>query len=432
LIAIAGILSSLLNPVTLAVAGIIAVAIVTAGVSESATAAPVTIAGQTVDLRSSDAPVRTLLQSVGDGGANAIQDVHYVQVLLNGWRAGRGEQGIRATGLYDAATAATLKDFVVGECGTTAAMLLPNCAELGILHARFLENLLFADTRVDFPVLAKLNMSPGTSSASRFALDTVKSGLCQLVTEIHGHMPASTVVPPAAVGEMEQLYGNVASATRLLNEIKALTGDATPTPGPSHPDYPQVIYDQLHPKVNAHLASASSLLSNVNGVARQTWGKYSWPDMQRNVSCDWNYDTIVIHHSGDGLIRAASDTPLKIEQLHREDNGWADIGYHYIIDRQGVIHEGRSLAFLGAHVRYDGIPAVNSERKVGVIFCGDFEHQWYDFSDDEIEPKQVEAAKRLVAALRATFPITRVVGHGDLDPETDCPGMLRDIIPSLG
>ena len=39
-----------------------------------------------------------------------------------------------------------------------------------------------------------------------------------------------------------------------------------------------------------------------------------------------------------------------IRQWHL-DRGWSDIGYHYIIDLEGNLHEGRPVERQGAHVR---------------------------------------------------------------------------------
>ena len=53
---------------------------------------------------------------------------------------------------------------------------------------------------------------------------------------------------------------------------------------------------------------------------------------------------LVIHHSGN------SDTLEKIRNLHVNINGWEDIGYHWLIDREGKVLKGRDEGFMGAHV----------------------------------------------------------------------------------
>ena len=41
----------------------------------------------------------------------------------------------------------------------------------------------------------------------------------------------------------------------------------------------------------------------------------------------------------------------EIKRWHVEDNGWSDIGYHWIIDRDGSIVKGRPMEKMGAHTR---------------------------------------------------------------------------------
>lgn len=41
----------------------------------------------------------------------------------------------------------------------------------------------------------------------------------------------------------------------------------------------------------------------------------------------------------------------EIKDWHVNDNGWSDIGYHYIIRRDGTKELGRSLERAGAHVK---------------------------------------------------------------------------------
>ncbi|MAZ35137.1 MAG: hypothetical protein CMO06_18525, partial [Thalassospira sp.] len=54
----------------------------------------------------------------------------------------------------------------------------------------------------------------------------------------------------------------------------------------------------------------------------------------------------------------------EIRKWHVEDNGWDDVGYHYIVRRDGKVEVARSEAFQGAHA-----PAVNS-KSIGVCLVG--------------------------------------------------------------
>ncbi len=55
--------------------------------------------------------------------------------------------------------------------------------------------------------------------------------------------------------------------------------------------------------------------------------------------------------------------------LHVNTNGWSDIGYNYLIDRNGVVYEGRGNAVVGAH-----FSCLNSAT-VGICLIGNFMQQ---------------------------------------------------------
>jgi hypothetical protein len=40
-----------------------------------------------------------------------------------------------------------------------------------------------------------------------------------------------------------------------------------------------------------------------------------------------------------------------IRHWHVSENGWADIGYHFVIEGDARIRQGRSIDTVGAHVR---------------------------------------------------------------------------------
>ena len=58
-----------------------------------------------------------------------------------------------------------------------------------------------------------------------------------------------------------------------------------------------------------------------------------------------------------------------IRSSHVDSRGWADIGYHLIVDPQGRIWQGRPMNLQGAHVKD------HNPHNLGVLVMGNFEEQ---------------------------------------------------------
>jgi hypothetical protein len=86
-----------------------------------------------------------------------------------------------------------------------------------------------------------------------------------------------------------------------------------------------------------------------------------------------NIHRITIHHTAmpDDESQYSGSTILKLQKilyLHKHQKGWADIGYHYIIDQSGKIWEGRNIKYQGAHAQ-----GINNIGNIGVVLIGNFE-----------------------------------------------------------
>lgn len=122
-------------------------------------------------------------------------------------------------------------------------------------------------------------------------------------------------------------------------------------------------------------------------------------------------DKIVIHHAGFPEDR--DSTAEAIHRFHREELGWAGIGYHYLICKDGSIEQGRWPSLVGAHA------LSNNMTSVGICLAGNF---------DLAEPTryQMSAVKNLTAWLCSEYgldPMGKgvILGHRDLN-DTSCPG----------
>ena len=117
--------------------------------------------------------------------------------------------------------------------------------------------------------------------------------------------------------------------------------------------------------------------------------------------------SLIVVHCAD--TKPSMDIGWKeINQWHVKERGWAAIGYHVVIRRDGTIEAGRPLDAVGAHAQ--GVNSVS----VGVCLVGGFGGK----ADDPFEKNFTEAQKiSLVAVLKdlaATFPDAQVVGHQDV------------------
>lgn len=111
---------------------------------------------------------------------------------------------------------------------------------------------------------------------------------------------------------------------------------------------------------------------------------------------------IVLHHAA-----ASTCSPEDIHRIHLL-NGWAGIGYHFYIRKDGTITRGRPLWSIGAHVSGHNL------NTIGICFEGNFEKE-------NMPPKQLESGKWLLSYLKGIYPGIEVAIHKELNA-TACPG----------
>jgi hypothetical protein len=119
------------------------------------------------------------------------------------------------------------------------------------------------------------------------------------------------------------------------------------------------------------------------------------------------YNTVVIHHTAHA--HDTVETMQDIQNLHMNRNGWADIGYHYGIDPNGNIYEGRDIG-----VRGSSVSGYNTGL-IGVVLMGNFEV-------DQPTEAQIASAQALVDWLAALYRLSHLAGHSEFNGNTVCPG----------
>nr|WP_250808748.1 N-acetylmuramoyl-L-alanine amidase [Neorhizobium tomejilense] len=120
---------------------------------------------------------------------------------------------------------------------------------------------------------------------------------------------------------------------------------------------------------------------------------------------------LVVHCSAT---QPKSDIGAKeIRQWHRE-KGWIDIGYHFVIRRDGRIEVGRPENTVGAHVENYNSASIGICMVGGINAAGK--------SEDNFTPAQYAALATKLRELKAKYPGVTVQGHRDFpNVKKDCP-----------
>jgi len=135
---------------------------------------------------------------------------------------------------------------------------------------------------------------------------------------------------------------------------------------------------------------------------------------------------LVVHHTAQKVIgdaRPAVERMRALYDYHANSRGWGDIGYHYIVDEQGGIYEGRNGGknVVGGHVYCGNVGTV------GIALMGNFE-------EEQPTQQQIQSLQWLLGHLSDTYNIDlnrnvsfhgknvkTILRHKDLI-STECPG----------
>lgn len=131
-------------------------------------------------------------------------------------------------------------------------------------------------------------------------------------------------------------------------------------------------------------------------------------------------DSIVIHCSAT---RAGWDVRARdIERWHQE-RGYKQIGYHFVIDLDGTIEDGRPLTMYGAHCSTSGVSGRSyNKHSIGICYVGGLDANGR--AADTRTVAQKKALAELVYRLMDEYPITDVLGHRDASPDANKDGKI--------
>lgn len=131
-------------------------------------------------------------------------------------------------------------------------------------------------------------------------------------------------------------------------------------------------------------------------------------------------DTIIVHCSATP---PNIDIGVKeIRDWHVDGNGWSDIGYHYVIRRDGRIGDGRPLGVQGAHAKG------HNKTSIGICLVGGVDRD--NKPDANFTAEQYISLVMLIKYLKGEFSIGKIIGHRDVSNKA-CPcfsvqGLLGD------
>ena len=111
---------------------------------------------------------------------------------------------------------------------------------------------------------------------------------------------------------------------------------------------------------------------------------------------------IILHH--------AEASKCTVEDIHswHLNNGWAGIGYHYFIRKDGSVYKGRPDGAIGSHCQG------SNTGSLGICFEG-------NYMKETIPTAQYNAGIDLIKYLRGKYGNLTIYGHKEL-LATECPG----------
>lgn len=132
-------------------------------------------------------------------------------------------------------------------------------------------------------------------------------------------------------------------------------------------------------------------------------------------------DAIVIHCSATPEGKDVRAKDIEREHLKR---GFKCIGYHFVIDLDGTIEEGRPLTMNGAHCEKPGFSGrPYNQHSIGICYVGGVAKDGKTPKDTRTDAQKL-AMQALVANLTMQYPITEVIGHRDASPDLNGDGKI--------
>ena len=120
---------------------------------------------------------------------------------------------------------------------------------------------------------------------------------------------------------------------------------------------------------------------------------------------------IIVHCSATPEGRDISTEDIRT--WHIKDNGYSDIGYHYVVELDGSVHTGRDESVAGAHCKG------HNANSIGVCYVGGVEADCVTAKDTRTDAQKA-SLRKLLSELKEKYPGAVIYGHRDLAAKA-CP-----------
>ena len=175
--------------------------------------------------------------------------------------------------------------------------------------------------------------------------------------------------------------------------------------------YPDGIFGKLTEEAVKEFQRSHGLVAD-GIVGEKTWAKIVGSDVVKSKRM---INEIIVHCTATP--EGQDTTVEQIRKNHmapvsKGGRGWSDIGYHYVIYRDGSIHNGRKVDVAGAHC------TGHNSHSIGVCYVGGLENR-PGVAYAQLKPKdtrtEVQKASllKLLKDLKRLYPIAKIRGHRD-------------------
>jgi hypothetical protein len=209
--------------------------------------------------------------------------------------------------------------------------------------------------------------------------------------------------PPAAPAPRVVAY----TGPSAIHPAPPMPAPTTPSPGVAKPCSPCAVPPPMPDlRLPARRGPTWTL------VTRAEWGAEC---LRANHDPMVSISRITLHHTDEHAgMRGKSDVDVVrgIQRYHQDQQGWADIGYHYLVGVDGRIYEGRASSVQGAHSG-----GANNVGNLGISIIG-------NFNDKLPSRRQLDALEAFLEDRREALGLraNALYGHRDLSA-TECPGV---------